>query len=467
MRTAHLLAIVTLACPTTLSFIQPALIAHASDKDYVYVAPCIPGHGKSDNNQPAPKPGPAPSPDDHDYFKPGTATYLVAQQLFKIFTDQYGYSGKAASGMLGAISGEAGFVPDAAETTTGVIGHFGMDSKTPPKDFYSGDSGGGGGLFQITPYTKFTNSKFWKMAPGSQGWDPVNQVSFVQDAVFNGTRDVVWWALNNHSTRNPPQMKIRKAEDFFSATDATEACKTWQMGYERGYMYHPDREAVAVKFDSIFNKDDIKADPSKWPNNHHPGPNPGPTPKPKPDNNDAVDPDAHYCDDAIDTKDDDNSNTDILKFARKYTGKFVYGLDHSIAAFKDWDNPPDNAVTDCSGFVWFVLHKTGYKVPANMGWFTKSMETDARGPHQWLKEIKPEEAGPGDIVIVNTGSGSGGDGHTAILTEKWQAGKDIHDNSTGIIQQGGVASHVNEGKFNTSFLSLLSGEVTLARPIKQ
>ncbi|MDM5142985.1 hypothetical protein ICE98_00056 [Lactococcus lactis] len=63
------------------------------------------------------------------------------------------------------------------------------------------------------------------------------------------------------------------------------------------------------------------------------------------------------------------------------------------------------------------MNKSGYKVPANMGWFTGSMASDARGSHQYLKEITPSQAKAGDIVIVNQGIGAGNNGHTAILLE--------------------------------------------------
>lgn len=110
-----------------------------------------------------------------------------------------------------------------------------------------------------------------------------------------------------------------------------------------------------------------------------------------------------------------------------------------------------------------TLNKAGYKVPANMGWFTGSMASDAKGSHQYLKQISENDAKAGDIVIVNQGAGAGNNGHTAILLGKWQ-GKE-----TKIIQEGGDTSgHVNEGKFGTSFSTLLDGgDVVLARPVKK
>lgn len=50
---------------------------------------------------------------------------------------------------------------------------------------------------------------------------------------------------------------------------------------------------------------------------------------------------------------------------------------------------------------WLTLNKAGYKVPANMGWFTGTMASDAKGSHQYLKQISENDAKASDIVIVN------------------------------------------------------------------
>ena len=165
------------------------------------------------------------------------------------------------------------------------------------------------------------------------------------------------------------------------------------------------------------------------------------------------------------TGDDDSDSTtngDIVDTAKNWIGWFYYVQTHpSKDLGSDLKNPDKKGGTDCSGFVWLVLNKAGYKVPSNMGWFTGSMEADAKGDHKYLKEIDKSDAQPGDVVIVNTGSGAGNLGHTAILESKWSG------NSTKIIEQGGVGDSVNEGTFGTSFLNLLSGgSVTIARPIK-
>ncbi len=58
----------------------------------------------------------------------------------------------------------------------------------------------------------------------------------------------------------------------------------------------------------------------------------------------------------------------------------------------DLKNPSKTGGTDCSGFVWLALNKAGYKVPANMGWFTGTMASDAKGSHQYLKQISENDA---------------------------------------------------------------------------
>lgn len=162
------------------------------------------------------------------------------------------------------------------------------------------------------------------------------------------------------------------------------------------------------------------------------------------------------------TCDLESDGGDIMEIAKSWLGWFHYDQIHPAPDLgTDLKNPNKNGRTDCSGFVWLVLNKAGYKVPANMQWFTGSMASDARGSHQYLKQISETEAKAGDIVIVNQGAGAGSNGHTGILTEKWR-GKD-----TKIIQEGGNGDSVNIEAFGTSFMSLLDGgDVVLARPIK-
>lgn len=158
----------------------------------------------------------------------------------------------------------------------------------------------------------------------------------------------------------------------------------------------------------------------------------------------------------------DSDGGEILQVAKGWLGWFKYlQLHPSPDLGTDFKNPNKEGSTDCSGYVWLVLNKAGYKVPPNMGWYTMSMEIDAKGSHQYLKEVSESEATAGDIVIVNTGGGAGSNGHTGILAEKWIG------NNTKVLQQGGSGDSVNNTAFGMSFTSLLSGgTVTFARPIK-
>ncbi|WP_314576448.1 phage tail tip lysozyme [Enterococcus gilvus] len=168
---------------------------------------------------------------------------------------------------------------------------------------------------------------------------------------------------------------------------------------------------------------------------------------------------------AIPCDDSDTDNNDIMSVAKGWLGWFHYPHPdtHSVAQIGgDALKPDKEGTTDCSGYVWLVLNKANYKVPADMGWFTGTMTSDAREGHQWLKEVPENEAKAGDVVIVNQGSGIGGNGHTGILTEKWN-GK-----ATKIIQEGGNGDSVNIDTFGNSFMSLLNGgDICLARPIKK
>lgn len=165
------------------------------------------------------------------------------------------------------------------------------------------------------------------------------------------------------------------------------------------------------------------------------------------------------CSDSLSTSSADGN---VLKVAKSLSGYFHYSQPLRTQ-FGSVDNPDKNGYADCSSFVWLVLTKAGYKTPANVGWFTGSMASDARGAKQYLQEISPSDAKAGDVVIVNLGSGIGNDGHTAILAEDW------HGLTTKIIEQGGMNHNgVGEGQVDLSFGYLLNGgDVCLARPVKK
>lgn len=162
--------------------------------------------------------------------------------------------------------------------------------------------------------------------------------------------------------------------------------------------------------------------------------------------------------------DEDFSGGDIVKEAKKWLGWFHYSQPERMSLLSHWQHPKKDMKTDCSGFVWFVLKRCHVKVPSQP-WATPFMETDARGSHKYLKQISRSEAGPGDIIICNSGSGSGDNGHTAILLQKW------HGGDTKIIEMGGEPKkqydiHINIHTINYAFGSLFTdGRVTIARVV--
>lgn len=114
------------------------------------------------------------------FMTEGTPEHEVAQEIFDYFVKDKGTSGAFAAGVLANVKQESGFVPDRAEGV-GVL-RFGMDTKSPP----AGMSGGGGGLFQFTPYTKYTDTKFWGK-DGKDGWTIRNQLDFLWSAEFENS----------------------------------------------------------------------------------------------------------------------------------------------------------------------------------------------------------------------------------------------------------------------------------------
>ena len=233
-------------------------------------------------------------------------------------------------------------------------------------------------------------------------------------------------------------------KQIFKYTDVHKATKAWLMDYE-GMSKNPEQWYLSQRYGyadhwySVLGASDPVAGNTL-------------------DNASSGDLNELGCD-----SDPSYSGGGIVKNAESMKGDFYYVQNHpSPDLGSDLKNPSKTGGTDCSGFVWLALNKAGYKVPANMGWFTGTMASDAKGSHQYLKQISENDAKAGDIVIVNQGAGAGNNGHTAILLGKWQ-GK-----ATKIIEQGGVGDKVNESTFGTAFYSLLNGsDVTLARPIKK
>lgn len=332
--------------------------------------------------------------------------YQAAKEIWDTLTKKEGFSGAGAAGAIGNAIGESGLKVE-------VINAYGF-----------------GGLFQWSE-TRFKGAGFVKVGDKST-YTLENQIKTMQYELHHG------WKKTRTSVGK--------------ATDVKTATLNWFYDFEgmRGHedQYGNQRDSGAQWAYREFGGSNIQANDSLLSDIS--------TTADTGENAVAQDTEA-VCDDIGD------SDSDIINKAKKLLGYFTYQQLHGVSYIGSIEEPDKNGVTDCSGFVWLVLAQAGYKVPANMGWYTGSMESDAKGAHKYLKEISADEAQAGDIVIVNTGSGSGDNGHTAFLEEKWQGDK------TKVIQESGPTGvgKVREGRFGESFKSLTDegGKPVFARPI--
>lgn len=365
----------------------------------------------------------------------GTVAYKTAKGLFDAWVKQ-GCSGAAASGIVGFITGEGGdfSIPDRAEGHNGNGRDAEIAYGAVPTPVGPGYSVGGGGVYQLTPYTGFAKV-------GDKKWlDVGKQTEYFVKVKLPGWNPA--YGIGIH----PKSFK-----EFAHLTDPKKACDAWNCAEIGNAGNVQGREANAVTAYNMFGGKNIKA------------------------NDAALDAGAAASstgaagsDSSSDCTDGSDSmsagNGDILATAKSLLGYFHYGQVHGESNIGSVDHPNKDGVTDCSGFVWLVLTKAGYNTPDNMGWFTGSMAADATGPQKYLKKIDEKDAKAGDILICNQGGGSGNNGHTAILEEKWKGG------DTKIIQEGGTGGSggVNESTVSQSFGDLFTnGQVTLARAVKK
>lgn len=232
------------------------------------------GEGIGEGNGPA---------GDNDWITPGTETYKVAQNLFDALTKEFGVSGAFAAGMIANAKGESNLVPDLGESAHNypfAVRRFGMNSKerkegmgpsTAEQENRYGPDYFGGGMFQITPWQKFADSEHWQKIDKDQGWAPANQFQHIWDMEFGNK--MVHSMYNYHLTAGliggaadagARLGTFGSIEDALSTEDPAKAQSYFQIGYERPQWYHPEREDWARKANEVFNKDNVKADPSKW-----------------------------------------------------------------------------------------------------------------------------------------------------------------------------------------------------------
>lgn len=209
-----------------------------------------------------------------DWLTEGSEAYKVAKEVFDTLTKEYGTSGAFAAGVIANIKGESNFIPDLGEGywATGGVNRFGMNSKKPTsgmgpstqeQELRNNRNFFGGGLFQLTPYQKFTESKWWGSIDKSNGWAPANQISAMLGLEF-WNRTLESYFVNGHPWDKYGGDKITKVEQLLSTTDPEKAAMYFMMSYERPQDPHPERMEWAKQANAVFNKDNVKADPSKF-----------------------------------------------------------------------------------------------------------------------------------------------------------------------------------------------------------
>lgn len=371
----------------------------------------------------------------------GTKANEIATEMWNYWKDK-GFGGPAIAGVMGNVAHEGGFdIPDRAE------GHYGGDSKTDGisegnipaimSHYPVGNTGGregGAGHYQFTPYSKYAPA-------GDSKWKSTKSQS-----------DFVW---------SSEVQKAKWLNEYINLDSVDAAVDMWFVKYERGMSLNPAKIESGKKAYEVFGGSSISADSALA--NAVDTANEGIEQEKKRSNS------INNCGDDSESGKGSGSSIDTGKVtttARSLLGYFTYVMIHGESHIGSVENPDKNGITDCSGFVWLVLAKAGYKTPDNMGWYTGSMEDDALGGQKYLNKISADEAKAGDIVIVTS---AGKTGHTAILLEDWKDDK-ASENTTEIIQMGGISMDgVSKDAFNSSFRSLVSGEhtITFARAIKE
>lgn len=417
-------------------------VAYANFEGYLYG--CTPGENDSETDEGDVSTNTA-SGQAGSWTEEGTKANEIAMDMWEYWKNK-GFGGPAISGVMGNVAHEGGFdIPDRAE------GHYGNDQKSNGisegnipffMDHYpvgnSGEREGGAGHYQFTPYSKYAPA-------GDEKWNSTENQS-----------DYVW------------SSEVQKAswlKDYIDLSSVDEAVSMWFSKYERGMALDPAKTKSGKKAYEVFGGSNITADSALA--NAVGTANQGEGEEEERSSN------IDNCGLGKGSTLGSGSGGDlgeVGEIATSLLGYFSYLMLHGEAHIGSVDNPDKGGVTDCSGFIWLVLAKAGFKIPDDMGWYTKSMEDDATGKQEYLEEISADEASAGDIVIVTT-SGDG-IGHTAILMEDWKKESDA-DNATEIIQMGGASMDgVNTDRFKNSFKSLVTDvygdhTTTFARAIKE
>lgn len=187
---------------------------------------------------------------DGDWLKEGTKSYKLAKGVFDTFTEEYGTSGAFAAGVLANIARESNFSPNVVEVENG-----------------QNYSGRGYGLYQFTPGSKYLNAK----EAGGKPEDPSNQTEYVWNSEFKNRAVepfVDGSAGSSAGVGYYGTKPFSSLEDLLSEEDPERASEGFHGGYERGDrgLWFKKKQMTfdyAKKANSVFNKDDKKADESK------------------------------------------------------------------------------------------------------------------------------------------------------------------------------------------------------------
>lgn len=335
---------------------------------------------------------------DDDYLVPGSKRNQVMAAIYNTLTDTYGFSGAAAIGVVANAQHESGFIEDIAEGVSrynvpyygddavpsagkGSILRFGMNNDKPIKRMgYYVDRQpnmlGGGGLFQFTPYTKFTKSKFWKKV--GDGWSVENQVAFLmQEIVDNKGFAAFYNAPVASSMRQAGRPMHTNFAEFMRSNDVEKAANSFYAWYERGAGAQ-NRGIEAKKIVAAGQLDPNKPyDSSKWPDIYE---------GKSPDIGDAV---ARAAKEKCIGKQAVSSEFGerIVQIAlTRVGGNYVWGGNV-------WGTSYKNVGTDCSGFVRFTLTRAGLRTPMERVAADQAVQMAG-----WGWEITKDQLQPGDVI---------------------------------------------------------------------
>lgn len=336
-----------------------------------------------------------------DFLTPGTKANKVAHEIFDTLTEDWGFSSAAAIGILANCSQESGFIVNRAEDPNAYCSPytgsdavpsaessyraFEMDSDAPVEGmgYYASRTPphfGGGGLFQFTPYTKFTSSK--RFGEQGKGWEAVNQVAFLLDCISNG--DIIYNGPAADAVRAAGQQLCSDFEDLMGTDSPEKAASSFFAWYERG-AGAPARDVLARKvYDSGEFDTGRAADPSKWPDMKGSGGK-------SIDVSGRLKKDAKkQCKGKKKTSLASEFNKRCVQLAlSRVGGTYVWGGN-------TWGSTYSDAGMDCSGFTMETIKRAGLKslVP-------RTAADQGLQYQKWGWEVDKEDAVEGDIVVFS------------------------------------------------------------------